>query len=161
MIIMKKCISDKYTYENFLENFNIGIEVFERFNSTEESRRKKLDTSISRMQKNEPNIKRNSIKIDDKFNAIFQIKNVRGKDKVYKMDFLHGEEYLYKDVTAQTFIFATGIILNARFHKEYDYATINEFYKAMRERKDSSKSINDSCFREILKELSILADEIG
>lgn len=37
MIIMKKFISDKYTYENFLKNFNIGIEVFERFNSTEES----------------------------------------------------------------------------------------------------------------------------
>jgi len=46
MIIMKKSIPHGYTYGNFLEDFNIDIDIFEKFNETANIK-KKLTTLLS------------------------------------------------------------------------------------------------------------------
>ncbi len=158
MIIMKKSIPYNYTYESFLEDFNIDLKILDLFNdTTPEKLKKKLSTSLSRERISRIESKKN-LKINDQFEAIFHLENVRGKEKTLKMDFLYNGEYLFQNVSGQTFIFITGIILNTRFSKRYDYNTINEWYKSMRQRNDRYKGINS--FSVILNELKTVADEL-
>lgn len=134
---MKKSIPHGYTYGNFLEDFNIDIDIFEKFNETANIK-KKLTTLLSGERTGA--LEQKKIKIKDGFEAVFYYNiTSKGKENVLNMDLLYNNDCIFKDVTVQTFIFITGIMLNMKYNMYYNYNTINEFYKCVRERNDRGK----------------------
>ena len=138
MIVMKKSIPRGYTYGNFLNDFNIDVEIFEKFNETTDTDRKKKLTTILTGERNGA-VEQNKTKIKEGFEVVFYYNITRGKRNVLNVDLLYNGDYIFKSVTAQTFIFIIGIMLNNKYNMSYDYNIINEFYKCIRERKDSRK----------------------
>lgn len=132
---MKKSIPNNYTYESFLKDFNISLEIFNRFNDTRKDSytKKKLTQCISKEITKFTYIEE---KIQCGFKAIRYLNNVKGNERLAKMDFLYKGNYLFKDVPAQVLIFVIGTVLNNKYNKNYNYSTINEFYKFFTERKD-------------------------
>lgn len=134
MIVMKKSIPNNYTYENLLEDFKIDINIFHRFNDTASAgNKKRLDELLSGKRNGNFKIEKKNIK--GIFEAVLYLRN--NDENLEQMDLIYDGEYIFKSVTAQTFIFVTGMIINMKYNTHYNYSTINEFYKWIRERKDS------------------------